>query len=72
MYFMYVLYSRTFRRFYKGYCSDPEKRLKEHNSGGTKSTKPFRPWELIYSEVFNSLNEALKREKYFKTAAGRL
>jgi putative endonuclease len=27
--------------------------------------------KIVYFEEFNSRNEALSREKYFKTAAGR-
>jgi len=65
------LYSRIFHRFSKGHCEDLELRLKQHNSGQTVSTKPFIPWEIVYFEEFTSRLEAVKREKYFKTAAGR-
>jgi putative endonuclease len=50
---------------------DLAKRLKEHNSGKTKSNKAFIPWEIIYTEEFNSQEEALKREKYLKSGSGR-
>jgi putative endonuclease len=71
MYYAYVLYSPEFSKLYKGHCSDLNKRLSGHNSGNTKSTRNFRPWILVYSESYNSLEEAIQREKYFKTAAGR-
>ena len=71
MYFAYVIFSKSFKRFYKGHCQNLEKRLSEHNKGLTKSTKPFIPWELIYFEAFSTREEAIAREKYFKTAAGR-
>ena len=58
-------------RLYKGFCSDLEKRLSEHNSGKTISTKPFVPWKIAYYEELYSLEEAIAREKYFKTSAGR-
>jgi len=48
-----------------------ERRLKEHNGGKMKSTKAFIPWEIIYFEKFQNRIEARKREKYFKSAAGR-
>ena len=70
-YYAYVLYSPNTDRFYKGHCSDVSRRLAEHNAGKTKSIKAFIPWKLVYSEEFNSREEAIKREKYFKTAAGR-
>ena len=51
--------------------SNLEKRLLEHNSGNTKSTKPYLPWEILYKEEFSSRVEARKRELYLKSAAGR-
>jgi putative endonuclease len=71
MFFVYVIKSIPYGRLYKGYCSDLERRLAEHNSGKTFSTKPFIPWTLAYFERKESLKEAKAREKYFKTAAGR-
>ncbi len=70
-FYAYVLFSRKFNRFYKGYCQDLELRLIQHNRGETFSTKPFIPWEVVYFETFNTREEAISREKYFKTAAGR-
>jgi putative endonuclease len=71
MFFTYVIFSRNFNRFYKGHCQDIDIRLKEHNSGKTSSTKPFIPWEFVYYESFETIEGSVKREKYFKTAAGR-
>ncbi|WP_245750581.1 GIY-YIG nuclease family protein [Algibacter pectinivorans] len=56
---------------YKGYTDDLEKRVKEHNSGKTKSTKGYIPWRLVYFEKFLSREESILREKYFKTGSGR-
>ena len=71
MYFVYILYSKKFERNYVGLTSDLEQRLKSHNSGKVKSTKSYRPWEIVYSESYETIIEARKREKYLKTAAGR-
>ena len=49
----------------------PEKRLSEHNAGKVTSTKTGIPWKKVYHEEFETLEQARKREKYFKTAAGR-
>ena len=46
-------------------------RLLQHNSGLTKSIKNKIPFKLVYFEAFETRNDAIKREKYFKTAAGR-
>ena len=70
-YFVYVLRSEKDGRLYKGQTSDIDKRLEQHNSGQVKSTKGFVPWELVYLEKFKSREEAVLREKYFKTGIGR-
>ena len=71
MYFIYVLYSKNFDRYYVGLSSNIELRLKQHNSKKVKSTKAFAPWEIIHFEKFETRIEARKREKYLKSAAGR-
>ena len=50
---------------------NPEKRLVEHNSGMTKSTKLRRPFKIIYKEECLSRDNARKREKYLKSGCGR-
>ena len=70
-YFVYVLFSPQFKRLYKGQTQNIQNRLKGHNDGKVKSTKPYRPWEIIFTEEFNLREEAVNRERYFKTAAGR-
>ena len=70
-YLAYILYSPSFKRYYKGHCKNIKERIKEHNSGKTKSTKAFIPWKLVYQEEFNTRENAIARERYFKTAAGR-
>jgi putative endonuclease len=44
-----------------------EKRIKEHNSGYEKTTKPYAPFTLIYTEKLATRSEARIREKYFKS-----
>ena len=57
--------------YYKGHCSDLGKRLIQHNSGITRSLKTRVPFKIVYFEEFEQLNDAIKRERYFKSAAGR-
>jgi len=71
MHFTYILKSAKSGKFYVGMSADPERRLSEHNAGKVTSTKPGIPWEKVYQEEFETLAQARKREKYFKTAAGR-
>ena len=71
MYYVYVLYSEGFQKYYVGVTKDLERRIYEHNKGRTKSTKPFVPWALAHKEKFATFEEARKRETYLKSAAGR-
>ena len=48
-----------------------ERRLKEHNSGKTKSTKGFIPWKLIFTEICENRKIARLREKYYKSGIGK-
>ena len=69
-YHVYILQSKKNVKFYIGCTSDLNKRLCSHNNGKTKSTKPYRPWEIIYTEVFSDKNEAYKREWFLKHQKG--
>lgn len=71
MYYAYVLKSINYDFYYKGHCQNLEIRLLQHNNGMTVSTQAFAPFSIIYYETFNTKEEAIVREKYFKTAAGR-
>ena len=72
MFTVYVLYSEKYNKIYIGYTSNIEQRLLSHNELETKGyTSKFRPWRLIYTEVFSEKSEAMKREKQLKTAKGR-
>ncbi|MBI2327422.1 GIY-YIG nuclease family protein [Candidatus Curtissbacteria bacterium] len=76
MFTVYVIQSQTSGKKYTGQTSDLELRLKRHNgdmkSKLTSYTKINKgPWEIIYKEEFNTRQEAIKREKYLKSHAGR-
>ena len=47
-------------------------RLHAHNSGRVRSTKSRRPFELIYTEVYENIYEAYKMEKFYKTVKGKM
>ena len=71
MVFVYVLKSEIDNRLYVGLTQNVEKRLREHNSGKTRSTKGYRPWQLIYVEEYPNRPTARKREKYLKSGYGK-
>ena len=71
MHFVYVLFSFKFNRSYVGMTKNIKQRLSEHNSKKNTSTKAFVPWEVVYTEKYNTQAEARIIEKYLKTVAGR-
>ena len=71
MYTIYGIRSKVDGRIYVGFTEDIERRIKEHNSGKTTSTKGYRPWELIYYENCEERLEARNREKYLKSGIGK-
>ena len=71
MYYTYIILSLIKPITYTGLTSNLSQRLDGHNRGNTKSTKRFRPYSYIYIEVYNTKIEAKKRERYWKSGAGR-
>ncbi len=72
MFYTYVAQSIGSTEFlYKGHCENLVKRLKQHNAGQTKSIKHKVPFRIIYYEASQTREEAITKEKYWKTAAGR-
>jgi putative endonuclease len=69
--FVYVLRSLKVSRRYVGMSKHPDLRLLEHNTGRNKSTKGYIPWEMIYIEEFETLQEARNREVFLKSGIGR-
>ncbi len=72
MYYVYLLYSKKFDRFYIGQTSDLDRRFEQHNAGDVKSTKPFRPWERIYFEAYENRSDAMRREHFLKKQKNKL
>jgi putative endonuclease len=66
MFFVYILRSKKFKKYYTGHTSNVDKRLKEHNSGKVRSTKAFVPWDIVYIEKYESKSEAFKRKMQIK------
>jgi putative endonuclease len=71
VYFVYVLRSEKTGRRYIGSCLDLDDRLSRHNAGQSKATKHGVPWRLVHSEECMTRSDAIRREHYFKTGAGR-
>ncbi|MFC1613644.1 GIY-YIG nuclease family protein [Patescibacteria group bacterium] len=70
MYTVYVLQDK-FEKFYKGMTNNIKRRFPEHKKGKTKTTKKMEELKIVYTEEYETFEEARKRELYFKTSAGR-
>lgn len=65
--FIYILQSQD-GRYYTGYTTDLDRRLKEHQAGvGAKFTRSFGAQKILYHESFESKSLALKREAEIKS-----
>jgi len=45
--------------------------LIRHNKGYEPTTKPYAPFQLIYSEITETRIEARTKEKYLKSGIGK-
>ncbi|NCT76724.1 MAG: GIY-YIG nuclease family protein [Chitinophagaceae bacterium] len=70
MYYVYVLQSLKDHRYYIGFTTDVEARLRFHNAGLQGSTRDRIPFRLVLYESFATKEEALKREKQIKSWKG--
>lgn len=68
---VYILYSLKDYQFYIGYTTNFARRMTEHAEGKTKSTAPRRPFIPLFCEYYFAKEDALRRELYFKTSAGK-
>ena len=66
MWYLYILKSQRFGKKYIGITGNISNRLTKHNSGSIRSTKAYRPWELIHKEEFKTKKEARIRELELK------
>ena len=66
-----MLRSLTDDGFYIGYSANLRKRFWQHTRGSSFATSYRGPWKLIYYEAYIEQADALGRERYLKSGAGR-
>jgi putative endonuclease len=71
-YYTYVLFSDKDGQFYSGYTKNLKRRFKQHQAGEVISTSDRIPLALVYYESCLNQQDAMQREKYFKTHHGRM
>jgi putative endonuclease len=71
VFYVYVLHSKADCGLYIGFSSDLRRRLREHRNGLADATAHRRPLGLIYYEAYVEEVDALGREQFLKSGAGR-
>ncbi len=71
MYIIYAIASIDKKYVYVGLTADLGKRLDRHNKGFEKTTKPYAPFLLLYTESAEDRTEARLREKHLKSRSGK-
>lgn len=69
--YLYILKSKSTDRYYIGSSINPDKRLKQHNIGNTRSTREKGPWELYFSQAFPTVRDARRIEIKLKSMKSR-
>lgn len=64
MYYFYVIKNEN-NKLYYGFTNNFERRLKEHNSNKSFSTRNHK-WKLVYCECYLSKEDAFDRERKIK------
>jgi len=72
-YYVYCLYSEVYDKIYIGFTRDLTNRMIWHNEKSQRGyTTKFRPWKVVYTEVYETETAARAREKYLKSYRGRI
>ncbi|MFA6458461.1 MAG: GIY-YIG nuclease family protein [Patescibacteria group bacterium] len=72
MFYVYILRSIPFPdQTYIGFSANLKSRLVDHNSGKSKHTVKFKPWQLKNYFAFLDEKSARQFEQYLKTGSGR-
>jgi predicted GIY-YIG superfamily endonuclease len=70
-YVVYFLESIKYpQKHYIGVTTDIKKRITAHNNSNVISTKKFKPWKLVYAELYTNKEDASGREKFLKSGSG--
>ena len=67
MSWVYILRNQVTNRYYVGSTIDLKRRLTQHRSGNTRTTRVLGTHDLVYTEEYNTVDEARAREKQIKS-----
>ncbi|AOW11222.1 hypothetical protein EM308_02585 [Flavobacterium gilvum] len=66
MFYVYIIYSKDFNVYYKGFTENVAQRLQYLNDNRSRYTSNKGIWELVYSKSFETKREALVEELRLK------
>ena len=68
----YILFSPSVDKFYVGHTTESvEERLRKHNTNHDGFTGKTGDWQIVYTEIFASKEEAYARERQVKNWKSR-
>lgn len=70
-YFVYAIKSLSKKYIYVGLTNNLDRRINQHNKGREKTTKPYIPFQLIFTKTFVDRISAREFEKYLKSGTGK-
>ncbi len=68
---VYILYSKSLKRFYVGQTDNMASRLERHNAKMVKSTKAGTPWVVVKTFEVNTRSEAMILERKIKSRGAK-
>jgi len=68
---LYILESEVNGRYYVGTSSDPDRRLRHHNTTTRGFTARYRPWRLVFRQPFPSCADAEAADQQVKAWKSR-
>lgn len=71
MFFVYILESVEYGKYYIGQTNNLEARLNSHNQGYNRYTKSYRPWKIAFYKQYDRRSEAMNVEKTLKSLKKR-
>ena len=67
MHYLYILKNKQTGKHYIGSTNNLERRIREHRLGKVRTTRILKTFELVYTETYNTIEEARLREKKLKS-----
>ena len=71
MFYVYVLKSTRYNWYYVGLTIDIGQRLFRHETGREKTTRFYKPFQVIFVQECNTRNDARDLEKYLKIRSNK-